>query len=150
MTEKMREYKIYSGEPACSYKEKSKICKETISNIIRHNNKELERCIEDDSFDPNERFDSNCVARENYINYACNNSNFDAARIISKKYQVSLDSYDKERLLLELIYKRKFALLYSLISSIEGRRISIGRFIKGIIKQDYDSIVEGPKRTLKE
>ena len=151
MTQKMKEY-IEGSETllySCTCRENSKMCKEAKKLIGRKDTKNLEEIINSEDFDPNERFDSAYVAGENYINYALNNSSYEAARILANKHTIILSPNDKERLLLELISKRKFRLLYNLIGTIEKQRINILRFVKGIIKQDYESIIKGPIKSLR-
>ena len=151
MTQKMKEYIEGSEELlySCTCRNNSKKCKEAKKLIGRKDIESLENIINSEDFNLNERFDSAYVAGENYINYALNNSSYEAAKLLANKHTINLNSSDKERLLLELISKRKFGLLYNLIGIIENRKISIPRFIKGLIKQDYESIIEGPVKRLK-
>ena len=151
MTQKMKEYKECTEELlySCTCRNTTETCKETMRLIGRNDISRLEKIIESEEFNPNERFDSAHVAGENYINYALNNSKYEIARILAKKHTIKLNSDDKERMLLQLLMERKFLFLYRLIQTIENKRINIVKFLKGIIKQDYESIVEEPVRRLK-
>ncbi len=148
MTQKMREYKRNSEELlySCTCKDNSKMCKEVRKLIGRKDISKLQEIIENEDFDPNERFDSAYVAGENFINYAINNSCYEAAKIMLNKRTIKLSKDDKERMLLQLISQRKFKLLYHLIETIENKKINIVRYILGVAKQDYETIVEPTKR----
>lgn len=120
----------------------SEICKETCSAILNHDEVAFNRCMFNSEFDINERFDTSYMQRENYLNYALRFRNYYAANRLLEIKGLELDDCDKQDMLLNLTYYKRYLLLLKVMKKLEKHPITIKQYVSSVINQDYDKVIE--------
>jgi len=120
----------------------SKLCQETCSAILNHDEVTFNECITNKEFNINERFDTSYMQRENYLNYALRFKNYYAANRLLEMESLELDSCDKQDMLLNLTYYKRFILLLKAMETLEGHPITIKQYVSSVVSQDYDKVIE--------
>lgn len=118
--------------PELSEKDGSPICKLTVDAIFHNNNEELKRCINETSFDVNERFDTSYKQRENYLGYAFNFGNNMAIKEFSENKKPELSISDMEEISKSLLARRRYLLLYKTLKQFDAY-VSMFDYIKSIL-----------------
>ena len=118
----------------------SLLCFKTHSAILNHDHRIFDQCINDPSFNINERFQTSERPDENYLDYALIFRNFYAADKLIDRRGLILTSEDKQRMLELLIASRKYLLLYKSIINLEHENVPINKCISGVINHDYEKI----------
>ena len=119
--------------PELSEKDGSPICKLTVDAIFHHNNEELQRCINEPSFDVNERFDTSYKQRENYLGYAFYFGNNTAIKEFSENKKPELSLSDVEEMTKLLLARRRYLLLHKTLKQFDAY-VSMFDYFKSILR----------------
>ena len=118
----------------------SNLCFRTHAAILNRDRKLFDECINNDYFDINERFSTSEREDENYLMYSLKLGNLYATNKLLNLGGLRLSIDDKQRMLEYLSLNKKYLLLIKSIKKIEGRKISINKYINTIKKQDYNEL----------
>lgn len=125
--------------PNIKESEESVLCMRTTQAILHKDNAEFIKCISSKAFDVNERFDTSCIQRENYLGYALYFRNYFAANEILKFYELKLTDLDMQNILQTLTLHKKYIKLFNIIKKQEGT-ISFHKYINAVATLNYNKV----------
>ena len=143
MTDKMKDYKL-DRQFYISYRrdnEPSKEIKDVARAILKFQNDKLRELLKNPKLNINEKFDTIYSEEDDILTFSLMNGNIDAFKILLEHKGFNLDDESRQRLLMELLFQRRFLLMVKTFNSISrDGKIAFMDYLKAVIKQDANCL----------